>query len=425
MHFTMSSKTLPYRVAVAQPNARMHYAVPKLLDELGYLSYMFTGAYAGHGSWLNKLLSLWPDNFQTAGLRRLSQREIPLSNEKVVAFNTLELSQSIKERFSKALVFGNKDTFEYFRHFNQHVAKTKQFASANIIYSYGPSASLELVEAAKRQGIKCIVEQPIAPHEELDKIRTEEQISWPGWENPNKNQVDLTQSIERQHRVWELADLLVAPSSYVHSSMVKHGAQEEKIRTFPYAVSLQDYQPYQIRKYNKNRPLRVLFVGSLSLRKGIPYLLKALSRFPANAIEATFVGSNYLNTSYLEPYSNVANFVGRTSRKEVIRYYNWADVFMFPSLCEGSATVTYEARASGLPVIATPNTGAWIDDGSDGIIIPIRNIDALEKSLISFIENPILVEEMSVAAGRSAVNYSWSAYKEQLEKLVLTFGKEM
>jgi glycosyltransferase involved in cell wall biosynthesis len=76
------------------------------------------------------------------------------------------------------------------------------------------------------------------------------------------------------------------------------------------------------------------------------------------------------------------------TRQEVRRHYQWADVFVFPSLCEGSAMVTYEALAAGLPVITTPNAGSVVRDGVDGFIVPIRDAEAIAAKLDLLARDP-------------------------------------
>src|SRR5262249_3850951 len=68
---------------------------------------------------------------------------------------------------------------------------------------------------------------------------------------------------------------------------------------------------------------------------------------------------------------------GPVPRSEIPGHYAWADVFLLPSICEGSATVTYEALAAGLPVVCTPNTGSVVRDGVDGFVVPAGDTDAL------------------------------------------------
>ena len=105
---------------------------------------------------------------------------------------------------------------------------------------------------------------------------------------------------------------------------------------------------------------------------------------------------------------------GSVPRSEVIRHFDWADVFLLPSLCEGSATVTYEALAAGLPVIATPNTGSIVEDGISGFIVPARDSDAIVNAFERLLSDPSLLSEMGAAAHARSREGSLEAYGERL-----------
>jgi glycosyltransferase involved in cell wall biosynthesis len=106
--------------------------------------------------------------------------------------------------------------------------------------------------------------------------------------------------------------------------------------------------------------------------------------------------------------------IGQVPRSHIHAHYAWADVFLLPSLCEGSATVTYEALAAGLPVIATPNTGAIIRDQIEGFIIPIRDVDTIVEKLQLLANWPDLLAEMSESARQRAVYGSFDNYAKRL-----------
>lgn len=114
-----------------------------------------------------------------------------------------------------------------------------------------------------------------------------------------------------------------------------------------------------------------------------------------------------------EKYKNnkTIKFVGFTNPKE---YYGISDVFVFPSIEEGSALVTYEAMASGLPLITTFNSGSIARDKKEGFIIPIRNIKVLKEKILYFYRNPKQIEKMGKAARKLVENYSWERYEERL-----------
>ncbi|NET53986.1 MAG: glycosyltransferase family 4 protein, partial [Merismopedia sp. SIO2A8] len=129
--------------------------------------------------------------------------------------------------------------------------------------------------------------------------------------------------------------------------------------------------------------LRILFAGSVGLRKGIPYLLQAL-RLLKGKIPFTckVAGSIDIKLQRVKEYSDVCNFLGRVPRSQMADLYTWADVFVLPSICEGSAMVIYEALNWGLPVITTYNSGSIVRDGIDGFIVPIRDAAAITDNLL-------------------------------------------
>ena len=98
--------------------------------------------------------------------------------------------------------------------------------------------------------------------------------------------------------------------------------------------------------------------------------------------------------------------------------YHRADVFVLPSLHEGSALVTYEALASGVPVIATPNAGSVVRDGVEGFLVPVGEIDPLAERLFDVYRDPERRREMARAARRRAEEFSWPAYGERLAAAV-------
>jgi glycosyltransferase involved in cell wall biosynthesis len=108
--------------------------------------------------------------------------------------------------------------------------------------------------------------------------------------------------------------------------------------------------------------------------------------------------------------------LGPVPRSTVREHYAWADVFLLPSLCEGSATVTYEALACGLPVIATPNTGSIVREGVDGFIVPIRDPEAIAAKLELFISQPDLLATMACHCREGAREGTLASYARRLNR---------
>jgi glycosyltransferase involved in cell wall biosynthesis len=99
---------------------------------------------------------------------------------------------------------------------------------------------------------------------------------------------------------------------------------------------------------------------------------------------------------------------------EVHRLFAEADIFVYPSLHEGSAFATYEAMASGLPVVATPNTGSVVRDGVDGFIVKPRDVESLMERIEWLYRQPDLRRTMGASARRRAESFTWGAYRERI-----------
>ncbi len=101
-----------------------------------------------------------------------------------------------------------------------------------------------------------------------------------------------------------------------------------------------------------------------------------------------------------------------------------ADVFVFPSLFEGSAVVTYEAIACGLPSIVTAEAGSVVRDDREGIVVPARNIEATAAAMERLGTDPDLRAEMSAQARRRAEAFDWPRYHvDVLDAIDRTIGR--
>ena len=178
------------------------------------------------------------------------------------------------------------------------------------------------------------------------------------------------------------------------------------------------------RNHNSDQSLRVLFVGSVRLQKGIQYLLKAVALLKTT-VKLRVVGPVVCNTMALKEASGEnVEILGAVPHHEISKQYNWADVFCLPSLAEGSAMVTYEALASGLPVICTPNTGSVVCDSINGYIVPTRDSNALASTLTELVHNRHLLRELKENARNSAQEFSLPKYSTELTESILQFLKE-
>jgi len=209
------------------------------------------------------------------------------------------------------------------------------------------------------------------------------------------------------------ADRVIVPSDYVRDTMVANGVDPARVFVLPYGVDTDRFRPPE-RPRDPDGKFRVLFVGALTQRKGIKYLLEAAKRADIPGLELVCVGKLAGDPAAFVPYADVFRHVPHVPFHEVHRLFHTADVFAYPSLHEGSAFASYEALASGLPVVCTPNTGSVVRDGSEGFVVPVRDVDALVERLRLLARDPDLRARMAVAARARAEEFTWRHYGERL-----------
>lgn len=420
-----NSNTRP-RIIVAQLGARMHYAVPVLLQRAGMLAHFYTDTYVGRGSaWhsLSQAASLLPEAWRPQVLKKLlGRQENGLPPNKVTAFNFFGLAYARAQ--SRARDLGELEAvyLEYGRRFGDLVLR-QNFAGEGI-YAL-TAAAAPIFQRAADLGKQRILEQISAPTHFDYQLVSEEEHFWPGWEPGYPGLAVWEARLELERWEWHHADAIICPSNFVAQGLQALGVDPRKIYEVPYGIELSRYDtPRRFRE--DRRPLRLLSVGTVSLRKGPQYFFQALGQLNTSLVQARFVGPVAIREPYRRLLAKSAEVTGRVPRGEVRRHYEWADVLVFPSLCEGSATVTYEALAAGLPVITTPNSGSVVRDGVEGFIVPIRDAEAIANRIERLARDRELWAWMSQNARQRAQEFSWEKYGERLvEAIVIAFSKKL
>ncbi len=172
-----------------------------------------------------------------------------------------------------------------------------------------------------------------------------------------------------------------------------------------------------MRFSGNSQPLKVLFVGSVNLNKGVPYVLDVARRL-GDLIQVRMVGQLGVSAYGVSQLEQHVELLGPVPRGKVWEHYAWADVFFLPSLNEGSALVTYEALLSGLPVVCTPNTGSMVRDGFNGIIVPARDVVTMCEVLTRLATDTSYLEYLRANVAASRDDCSLSCYGERLIRCI-------
>ncbi|MEN8675807.1 MAG: glycosyltransferase family 4 protein [Alteriqipengyuania sp.] len=395
-------------VGVVMLGARMHYAVPAILHRAGRLGRLYTDSYRKTGVELAVLHWLSARRGVPGPVKMFANRYTPLlDGADVVRFEQLAIRNALQRRRlrtraeKEALIISMAQDFA-------RAALRSGAADHDVIYAF-KGAALDLFEATA-PGCTRVLEQSILPYEPTLALLQREQDAWGHWYREGVEVAFPAETIAREKREWALADRLVAGSDFVRQGLIDSGAAAEKVVVVPYGVPLPPVPPTRRR----SGPLKLLFAGKVGLRKGAHHLLTAIEGFDPAELQLDFAGDCELTDDFRQRYAGRARFLGRVPRAQMQALYAEADVFVLPSIVEGSATVTYEAMAQGLPVITTPNAGSLVEDGTHGRVLPAGDAVALAEAIRAYLDDEALWARHAAAALAMRDEVSTEAYARRL-----------
>jgi glycosyltransferase involved in cell wall biosynthesis len=393
------------RWLVCQLGAREHYAVARALAGCGALAGLATDAWIRPGSLPARLHRRLRDRYH-AGLE-----QVPVKHwsEGLLAF---ELLARTRRRRGWPLILERNAWFQ------QRVSRWLKALPASaagpkpVVFSYSYTAR-EPFQVARARGWRTVLGQ-IDPGPVEAEIVAAEQRAFTG------GRTRWTPSPARYWQEWReecaLADRIVVNSAWSREALLQTGIPAEKIVIVPLAyeanTSLKPARNYPSR-FQAARPLRVLFLGQVNLRKGLGRLLEAARLLAAEPVEFWMVGPLELFAVPDPLRTPNLKWFGAVPRGEVERFYQEADVFLFPTLSDGFGLTQLEAQAQGLPLIATRRCGEVVRDGVNGLLLAEPTADAIAAGVRELLARPGRLTEMAATAGVES-RFSLSSIGEQL-----------
>ncbi|AHK02798.1 MULTISPECIES: glycosyltransferase family 4 protein [Rhizobium/Agrobacterium group] len=395
------------KVVVSQLGARMHYAVPRIFASAGRLAHFYTDICATKG-W-PRIVNSFPATLYPAPVKRLAGR-LPkgVPTALTTVFSSFGLRSVLRHMRTKDVVEETSHAIWAGSVFSEMVAR-RGFHGADGLYAFSGDA-LEQMRAAKQQGLWTAVEQMIAPRDVVETLLDQEMMRFPKWAGPVRDNPHARLFADREKAEWRLADVIVCPSEFVRKHVVACGGPEDRCVVVPYGVNASAAIDRPARMPG---PIRVLTVGEVGLRKGSPYVVEA-ARLMEGAARFRMAGRVRVPDDVKQEISQWVELRGIVPRSQIVEEFRWADVFLLPSLCEGSATAVYEALAAGLPVITTENTGSVVRDGVEGFIVPVCDPEAIATAVRALADNPELRRSMSTNALLRAAEHTVESYGERL-----------
>jgi glycosyltransferase involved in cell wall biosynthesis len=288
------------------------------------------------------------------------------------------------------------------------------------LWGYDTSCA-DVFERARRQGIACVLDRSIGHPASLRQIIERERLQFPDF-FVGQLGMPSDASIEEANREIAHADHIVVGSQFCADTLIAAGAKPERTHIVPYGYDPELFSEQRpVRSDLGVLPIRFLFIGTVSPRKGVHHLFEAFRRIPKQRDTLTVVGPLALPPAVLARYEEHIDYRGPLSRTEVADEFARAHCFIFPSLFEGSGVVLCEAIASGIGIVQSRNAGDGVRSGAsaaNGIELDEISADAIQAAVEQIAARPQILRDWAEASWALRPQRSWQAYRRRIRELL-------
>lgn len=399
-----------------QIGAREHYAIPRALHRHDQLSRLLTDAWVPPKSLLSQFPKVVPQSIRDRYHTDLPYSKVKGFNPQLAAF---EITHKVRQTPIWPVTIERNKWFQH--RVIEHLEKTCDHhthpPNQIILFTYS-YAALHLLRYAKSRGWKTVLGQ-IDPGLEEEEIVTGLQMQYPelatAWEPAPP------QYWNEWQQECALADHIAVNSQWSKQALQKAGVSADKIDIVPLAYSPPpvaiDFQRSYPDQFSHERPLRVLFLGQVLLRKGIAALLEAAMQLENAPVEFWIVGPIHIDHSqFMRP--NI-RWLGTVPRSEVAKYYQQSDVFLFPTFSDGFGLTQLEAQSWQLPIISSEFCGGVVTHDVNGLILKEISCQSIKNALQSSLQNPSKLLRFSQSSYLKS-DFSLSTLSHALKSVVST-----
>jgi glycosyltransferase involved in cell wall biosynthesis len=354
----------------------------------------------------------------------LKRREPPAYLEGLIDnIWTAELLRNVSSRFATAVI--SDAVFRWaVNRFDQIVARRY---AGHYRYVYGMDfCSAATFAAQKMQGGRCIQRQVSAHFSSYVSILHRECKRFPEMVTDYDRLIFSRAENDARHRATEheLADLIVANSDYVRDTFIENGVPASKVVAVPTGCPPVDSKG--ARSGRDAGPLRFVYAGRMSVRKGFHYLMQAW-RLAALADQAElWIAGGSDPGSGIEPsvQSNV-RVLGPLSSADLAEVYRQSDVMVLPTLSEGLSHAVLEALSFGMPVITTPasGAGALVTSDENGFIVRASDAEALAAAMVAAVAGRNELPKMGQLSRERARRWTVADSNAEHARIIVEFLK--
>lgn len=391
-----------------QLGAREHYAIPRALHRAGRLATLLTDAWVPPRSRLSSL--------SKGVLAPLRDRFHPdLSDASVQALTPSLITFELRQKLRRTTLWNDMIARNHWFQTQviQQLRKHPLQSSDQPIFFTYSYAALELLRYAKSQGWYTVLGQidPGIVEEQIVKVEQQRHLDLsPAW-NPVPSSY-----WETWEKECSIADCILVNSEWSRQALQQAGVAANKLQIVPLvyspSIKAQSFQRTYPTAFSSERPLRVLFLGRIILRKGIAAVLEAAEQLRDRPIEFWIVGPSEIVLPHSANIRWTTHFVPRS---ETTEYYRQADVFLFPTLSDGFGLTQLEAQAWKLPIITSKFCGEVVEHDHNGYVLQQVSGQAIADVLEQLLQDPSRLARFSTASHLSS-RFELSALSNALQQ---------
>lgn len=287
-----------------------------------------------------------------------------------------------------------------------------------LIYLWGQCASIDICKKLHDRGHQIIVEN-LNTHRSTSKAILDAEYFRLGLQATHGI---TSKKVDEEIAVLELVDFNFSCSPEVKKSLIKANISDASILDTSYGLRESDIlSQFDVEKRADHHDFTVIFVGSIGIRKGAHLLLDYWCKSKIKG-KLQLVGNIEEDARHLiEPYLQREDIEHIPYINDLRDVYRNADLFVLPSLEEGSPLVTYLALGAGLPSIVSPmGSGGLIEHGEDGLVLDPHDDVGWVQALQKMAEDFNVREKLSRKAHQKAPTYLWSKVGRQRADILMS-----
>lgn len=228
----------------------------------------------------------------------------------------------------------------------------------------------------------------------------------------------LDDYIKKSCYEFEKADYILTQSPVCVKSFIENGIERKRVLSIPLGVNVEHFK----RVCDRNEIFTVLYVGRVTILKGVQYLIEACEKLANSGYKLQCLIVGPITDEYMSGLekkykkNDVIKFLGKKDIKDLSYYYSRASVMVMPSLIDSFCMTVFESLACSTPVIITENVGAPIIDGENGFIVPIRSVEAIINKIQFFYNDRDKCNKFGENGMQMVSKLTWDNYAYELKK---------